>query len=49
MAIAEWEDMAPQVVSMEVEDIAAVMVVTEEVWVVMEALIFDLVQINRFR
>ena len=44
-AIAEWEDMALQEVSMVAEGMEAVMVVMEEAWVVMEALIFDLVQL----
>ena len=46
MALAEWEVMAHQEASMEGEDMEAVMVGMEEVWVVMEALIFDLVQLN---
>jgi hypothetical protein len=45
VAIVEWEDMALQEVSMEAEDMEAVMVDMEEAWVVMEALIFDLVQL----
>ena len=46
MAIAEWEDMAPQEACMAAEDMEAAMVGMEEVWVAMETLTFELVQLN---
>ncbi len=46
VAIVEWEDMAHQAASMEVEDMGAAMADMEEVWVAMEAQTYDLVKLK---
>jgi hypothetical protein len=44
VAMAEWEDMVQWEAVTVAEDTEVATVVTEELWVAMEALLFDLVQ-----